>query len=567
MVKLGFRETAYKYAVKNAFLHGGKAELGAVVGKVVALHKGIDVGKSMPEIKKTIEHVNKMPFAEIQKEYERMKGEYELKPKPKQEGLKDIGVKGEVVTRFAPNPSGPMHLGHCRAALFSYWYAEKYGGKFLLRFDDTDPKTKKPVKEAKDSFLEDLGWLGVKRIDKIVFASDRLERYCEVAGELIEKGKAYVCKCKTETWRNNAKKSLPCPCREKEPEEHAKRWRKMLAHELKEGQAVLRLKTDLCHKDPSQRDWWMAKIVDEPEHTNPKAKSKHVWPSYNLASAIDEHDLGITLIIRGQEHSQNETKQKFLYEYMKWEYPRAIHFGKIMIEGIELSKSRIAKGVEEGKYTGMDDPRIGTVQMMRKRGFEPEAIANTIMSLGIRPNDAAVSIDALYETNRKMIDRKSDRLSFVSDPAKLEVQFSPKTEASVPVHPDCDRGEKVYELAEGTQSFTVSKKEMEQVRENEVFRVRNAYNVKMTGRDGDRFFAQFVSMGKMDKKTVHWLLDEHKVDAEIIMPDSTRAHGLTEEYALEKAEGDMVLLEKLGYAKIESVNQGLKLMRAYYTHR
>lgn len=369
---MGFEDVAYRYAIKNAFLHDGKADLAAVVGKVIALKKDLDFVSAMPRIKEIVAQVNAMSLDQIREEYEKFSETgYELKPKDKEEGLPplDWAEKGEaLITRFAPNPSSVMHLGHARQVIPTNNYVEKYNGKFLLRFDDTDPKVKRPMpmQEAKTLYLQDLEWLGVKKIDNLFFASDRLERYLEIASKLVEIEKAYVCTCESEKWRELTKNSKACPCRELSLEDQTAKWEKMLSHELKEGQAVLRIKTDLNDKDPSIRDWWLAKIVDNPDHPNPATKGVHVWPSYNLASAVDDHDFGVTLVMRGQEHAQNATKQKWLFDYFGWVYPHTITTGRIKLEGSLMSKSKIKAAIEAGELSGVDDPRVGTIQTLRR---------------------------------------------------------------------------------------------------------------------------------------------------------------------------------------------------------
>src|SRR3989344_7776365 len=174
------KEDAYRYAVKNAFEHGGRADMGALIGKLKALHKDLDVKKLMPTALEAVKKVNSLKADELEREFKSFEGGYELKAKPEREGLPPLewAEKGEepVVTRYAPNPNGPPHLGNARAAFLSYAYADKYNGKFILRFEDTDPKVKKPMDEPEKAFREDLEWFGVK-ISEVYFASDRLQLY------------------------------------------------------------------------------------------------------------------------------------------------------------------------------------------------------------------------------------------------------------------------------------------------------------------------------------------------------------------------------------------------------
>ncbi|MDO8647414.1 MAG: glutamate--tRNA ligase [Candidatus Diapherotrites archaeon] len=569
---MGFEDVAYRYAIKNAFLHAGKADLAAVVGKVIALKKDLDFVSAMPRIKEIVAQVNAMSFEQIKEEYEKFSETgYELKPKDKEEGLPplDWAEKGEeLVARIAPNPSSVMHLGHARQVIPNYYYVEKYGGKFILRFDDTDPKVKRPMpmQEAKKCYLEDLEWLGVKKISTIFFASDRIERYHEIIGKLFEMGKAYVCDCEPEKWRELTKNSKACPCRELSVEDQIAKWKKMLSHEFKEGQVVARVKTDLNDKDPSIRDWWLAKIVDNPDHPNPVTKGVHVWPSYNLASVVDDHDFGVTLIIRGQEHAQNATKQKWVADYFGWVYPHTITTGRIRLEGSLMSKSKIKAAIEAGELSGVDDPRVGTIQTLRRRGITPESLQKVILNLGINPNDSVISVDALYDANRKIIDPISDRVSFVEDPIQLDVQFSPRFEVKVPIHPDFpERGEKVFALSEGSQIFTVSKKELEKLKVGETFRLRNAYNAKLVDLKDKVAFAHFTGFEKINKIVLVWLLPEELVDAEVTMDDAEKVEGVAESFILEKKAGDRVLLEKFGYCIVDECSK--KLVKLWYSHK
>jgi len=562
-------QDAYRYAVKNAFEHGGKADLGALIGKLKALYRDEDVKALVPAASEAIKKVNAMAMQDIEKEFGAFEAEgYELKAKQGREGLPvlDWAEGGEpVVTRYAPNPNGPPHLGNARAAYLSFAYAKKYSGKFILRFEDTDPKVKKPMESPEQEFRTDLEWFGIK-IDEVYFASDRLQLYYDYMRRLIAMGKAYVCTCKSEDWKKSIDHSNPCPCRERGNDGQLADFEKMVSHEFKEGEAVLRIKTDLRHPDPSVRDWWLAKIVDNPEHSNPKTKGFHVWPSYNLASAIDDHDLGITLIIRGQEHAQNATKQKFLYDYFGWKYPHAFHTGRIRLEGSLTSKSKIKKAIQEGDFSGLDDPRIGNIATLRRRGISPEAIQKIILSLGLNTNDAVISIDALYDANRKIIDPISDRISFVQEAFKLEVQFCPKVEAKIPVHPDFpEKGEKVFQLKEGNQEFLVSKSEVLKIKTNDTFRLRTAYNAKLTELGEKSAFAHFTGTDKIDRSTLVWLLPEQTVKVEITMPDGKKIEGIAEKFLAEKKQGDHVLLEKFGYCIIDEKVKSL--VRLWYSHK
>lgn len=537
------KQDAHRYAIKNAFEHNGKADLGAIIGKLKALHKELDIKKIAPIAAETIKKINAMPFAEIEKEFRKFEGQgYELKPKPERKGLPRLewaeGSKEPVVTRYAPNPNGPPHLGNARAAYLSYAYAQMYGGKFILRFEDTDPKVKRPMENPEQEFRKDLEWFGIK-VKEVYFASDRLELYYQHMRNLIELDGAYVCTCKPEKWRKLTEAKKPCPCRKEGAKETLAEFGKMLSHELKEGEAVLRIKTDLKHPDPSVRDWWVAKIVDKPEH--PRAGSKHnVWPSFMFQSAVDDHEMNITLILRGQEHSQNTTKQHFLYNYFGWAYPHSIHFGRFSMGEMVLSTSKTKEGIEKGIYTGWDDIRLGTLRALRRRGFKPEALQHMLVDSGINPSDASISFDKLASYNRDLIKGMAERATFITDTVKLTVMMAEQMEV--------EKDGKAFELRGGIEELFVSASEVKMIKEP-VFRLRNAYNVRVEDREGIALDGKFAGKAVEGKEVVNWI--KEPMDIEVLMPDGKREVGAIESTELRK--GEYLYLEKKGYVIVDSV--------------
>ena len=235
-----------------------------------------------------------------------------------------------------------------------------------------------------------------------------------------------------------------------------------------EGQAVVRVKTELEHPNPAVRDWPALRIIDTKKYPHPRVGSKYiVWPLYNLAAGLDDHLMGMTHIIRGKEHYTNMVRQKYMYKHLGWEYPEAIHYGRLKITGAFLSKSKIVAGIKEGTYAGFDDPRLGTFAALRKRGITPEAIKKMIIDVGIKSNDVTFSWENLYSYNRKILDASSNRYFFVSEPIELKVTQVPKTfHAKLPLHPEKpERGFREYTVTpsgdDKAASFWISKKDAE----------------------------------------------------------------------------------------------------------
>jgi len=391
------KDLIVKWTLKNAVDHNGKAVTGFVINKVVGEKTELkkDMKKLVLEIDKVVKEVNKMEHDEQKNRLLEIWPDA-LAKKIEEKKLPELpGDTSHVVLRFAPNPSGPLHIGHARTALLNWFYKEKYDGKFILRFDDTDPKIKPPMKEAYVWILQDLKWLGIKP-DLILYASDRFDTYYEYAEKLIEMGKAYVCDCEAEHWRELKENGKACPCRNLSAKEHLMRWKKMFT-DYREGQAALRIKTNLKHPNPAIRDWVAFKIVDNAKHPRLKAK---VWPLLNFASLIDDHFFHVSHIIRGVDLAFTELQQKYVYDYFGWHYPEVVVNGKIFLEGSPTSKSEILQGMKEGKYSGWDDPKLGTLKAFKKKGIKPEAIRKLMWDLGVRKNNLTLVWDNIMAAQR-----------------------------------------------------------------------------------------------------------------------------------------------------------------------
>ena len=392
------KEIARKYALKNAMDYGS-ARLGAVLNKVLS-----EVPKFRENIKEAekiitevINEVNAMPKADIEKEV----AKYTFIKKEERIGLPELewvtpGM--QVNTRFAPNPSGFMHIGHAKIAVLCDEYSKKYNGRFYLRFDDTDPKTKKPLPEAYAQTAKDLEWLGCK-VYQIIKQSERIELYYKFAEELIRNGNAYVCTCAKEEMQENRKRGIACACRSSSKEEALDKWAKMKTV-YKEGEAVLRLKTDLAHPNSSIRDWVMFRIID---YAHPVTGTKYrVWPLYNFASAVDDHEMQITLVIRGKEHELNQMKQQYLFDAFSWHMPHVLEVGALKVQGELAHKSDIKIAISEGRLSGWDDPRAPTIMGFRTKGVNPKAIREYIIASGIKKHDSYLDLQKIAAISKKL---------------------------------------------------------------------------------------------------------------------------------------------------------------------
>ncbi len=350
----------------------------------------------------------------------------------------------------------------------------------------------------------------------------------------------------------------------------------MLSGGYTEGQAVVRVKTELEHPNPAVRDWPALRVIDTKKYPHPRVGSKYiVWPLYNLAAGLDDHLMGVTHIIRGKEHYTNMVRQRYMYEYLGWKYPEAIHYGRLKITGTFLSKSKIIQGVKEGVYAGFDDPRLGTFAALRKRGITPEAIKKMLIDVGIKSNDVTLSWENLYSYNRKILDATSNRYFFVPEPVELKVLRVPKTfHAKLPLHPDePERGFREYTVTpkdeEKAVSFWVSRKDAEALEPEKVVRLMELFNVKIDSKTGNSVTATFSSesyedVRKIKVQLIQWIPKGEEFPCRVVMPDASVTEGFAES-ACKKLKPDAIIqFERFGFTRINEVNQKLT---AYYAHK
>jgi glutamyl-tRNA synthetase len=533
----------------------GKPDEKAVIGKVIAENPDLK-----PRVKEVIQLVKECirEFESLSKEErenlirmytgeERKKEEREhrLPPLPKAE-------IGKVVMRYAPNPNGPPTLGSARGIIINGEYCKEYKGKYILRFDDTDPKTKRPMPEAYGWYLEDFEWLGYKP-DEVIYASKRIPLYYEYAKKLIELGGAYACFCKKEEFKKFRDSGTPCVHRNSSVEDNLEVWEKMLEGAYDEGEVVLRIKTDISHKDPAVRDWVAFRIIYTPHPLVGDAYC--VYPMLDFESAIEDYLCKTTHILRGKDLRDSELRQRYIYDYFGWEYPVTIHWGRVnVLEFGKLSTSLIKREIEAGKYEGWDDPRLPTVRALRRRGITAEAIRRFYLALGLSESEVNVSMRSLYAENRKIIDPQANRYFFVADPVEIEIENLPEErEVLIPKNPNT--GEKRVLL--GEKVVYVSRDDFEKLNGDNV-RLKDFCNVILGKR------AKFVSYelleAKKGRNIIHWLPKSFSKRCKVLGDRIWEGYA---ERGVEKEVGRVVQFERFGFCKIEKANDEIV---AIYTH-
>ncbi len=551
------RKITRKWALYNAIQYDGKANLQAVISKVIREIPEIrkEIKNYIPIIREVVEDVNKMSLSDQRKELEEIAPELlEERKKEEKRGLPDLpdAIPGKFASRAAPNPNGFLHIGHTRHILLAYLYSRKYDGKFILRYEDTDPKVKRPLPEAYDQIYEDVCWLIEDKPDEVYIQSERLEIYYEYAKKLIEMGKAYVDLTPVEEMRRLRSEGKPTKYRDLPIEDQLELWEKMLNWEFGEGEAVLRIKTDLNHPNPSVRDWIAFRIVDTEKNPHPRVGSKYcVWPTYNFAAGIDDHLMGVTHIFRMKEHEVNAEKQKYIYKYFGWEYPKVYNYGALIVRDMPFHKSEIRKLIEEGKISGWDDPFLPTIMGLRRRGIHPKAIKSYIEEIGPNPVDIVFSWEKLYKYNREIYDPIAKRYFLIRDPVRVEIEDLPENFDGKVIrirrHPEKNLGFRKIELRE-----TVFLERADIVN-NKYIRLMEAVNIEILSFKEDKVIARFIddsleTARRLKARIVHWLTDFERTK---LWEQEGKREVLIEPEASEVPDGEVVQFERVGFAKKE----------------
>ena len=551
-------EIIYKHALLNAAKHKGSANPGAVMGSIMANEpelrsKAKEIG---PMSGKIVAKVNALSPEEQAAEMEKLDIAVEdKKPKAKEVGLQELpGTHENIVLRFAPNPSGPLHIGHSRAAVPNAEYVKRHDGKLILRIEDTDPK--RVYEPAYDMIPEDLEWLGITP-DEVIYQSDRFEIYYDYARQLIEKGAAYMCTCDGATFKELKDNCKPCPCRDNSVEENLELWDKF--NEMDAGDAVLRVKTDINHKNPAIRDWVAMRLVDE-EH--PRLGTKYrIYPMMNFSVAVDDHLLGLTHVLRGKDHLANTEKQKYLYGHMGWEVPEYIHYGRLKMEDIALSTSKAMEGIEEGTYTGWDDPRLGTLRAIARRGIDPRTIYELITEMGVKMADSAISWKKIYGLNRNFLEPVANRYFFCENPQLIEVAGyeAGKVDIERPLHADhLDRGNRVLPF-DGKVYLA------ENDINDGIFRLMDAVNVSIKGDEITYHSTSFEDAREVKARIIQWVPVDDNINVKIVMDDASTKTGLGEGALTDLKVGDVVQFERVGFARLDEIKDDELIF--YYAHK
>ena len=563
------RKEIRKMALQNAFEHEGETKHKIILGKILGTKpefrtKVKEISKDISEIVSDVNHLsNEEQKKEIDTDFPEI-----LIPKEKiqeREGLPELknAIQGKVITRFPPEPNGYPHIGHAKAAIINSEYAKMYGGKFILRMDDTNPEAERMEYHA--AIKVGLEWLGIE-FDIVKSTSDDMELFYEKGLELINLEKAYICTCKREDISKNRRERKDCKCSRENLEKNNKNWTKM-QDKFKPGEAIVRFRGDMKADNAVMRDPVLLRIIEGKHYT--LGEKYRVWPSYDFAVAIEDSIDGVTHAFRSKEFELREELIDAILDALGMRKPDQGFFSRLEFKGMPISKRIIKPLIEEGKVSWYDDPRLPTLEALRRRGIKPEAIRKFIMSLGLTKANTLAPFDALEAFNRKFVDPDSVRLFMVSNAKKLSVKKLPVSSVEIPNHPVNDMGKRKIDVDE---DFYISGEDAKEIKEGTQVRLLGLGNVSITKAvvelEGEYVEGEPKGVTKIQwvsQKTAHqikMIIPKALFNGEEFNEDSLEELDVyTEPYYLQLKEGEEIQFVRFGYCRKDSQNQ------AIFTHK
>lgn len=435
----------------------------------------------------------------------------------------------EVKTRFPPEPNGYLHIGHAKSILLNYGIAEKYGGSFNLRFDDTNPTKEKT--EFVDSIRRDVEWLGADFGDRLFFASDYFDIMYEKALLLIRRGKAFVDELSAEEIREYRgdlhHPGRESPFRDRPAEESLRLFEAMRDGSFRDGERTLRARIDMASSNINMRDPVLYRVAHKSHHNT--GDKWCIYPMYDFAHPIEDAVEGITHSLCTLEFEDHRPLYDWVVRECEFaEPPRQIEFAKLYLTNVVTGKRYIKKLVEDGVVDGWDDPRLVTIAALRRRGYTPESLKRFIELSGISKANSSCDFSLLEYCIREDLKEKRPRLMAVLDPVKLVIDNYPKGQSELLTIPNNLENEALGsrelsfsgELWIEREDFMIEppKKYKRLYPGNEV-RLMGAYFVRCTGYETDAsgkvtlIHASYDPKtksgsgfeGRKVKGTIHWL--------------------------------------------------------------
>jgi glutamyl-tRNA synthetase len=549
-----------KYALINALEYGGKASVKAIMGKVMGESPELrkDPNRTLELIKKETERINGLAQEEQEQELRQLFPDYfEKKSISREKELPPLPGANHVVTRLPPEPNGVPHIGHGLSFYFNYYYARRYNGRVILRFDDTNPE--KEQLRYYEEMKEGIRWLKIDW-DEEHYESDDLPLFYTYAEQLIDQNDAYVCFCPQSKIKRDRYEMRDCECRDRDAKENKELWSEM----MRGTRFILRLKGEMKSPDPQMRDPTLFRVVTA---HHPMQKDAYVvWPTYDFACAIEDSVLGITHVLRSNEF--HTTLQNNIRARLGLRDPIIIQYSRFNVKGSPASKRKLRPLIKENLVKGWDDIRLTTLKALKRRGIVPETIHALAVEMGLSTSEPVIDWSIIEALNRKIIDPTSRRYFFVPDPVKVTVEHAPQMTIQLRLHPDHEYG---FRTIHTGSVFFIPREDV-----TGEFRLKDLFNVKIGERGEDGLRGEFTGREmKKGLEKIQWVTEKNVpltvevphelfIDGEYNPGSLEIVEGLAEETVGDLAVDDIVQFERFGFCRIDVTGNK---MRACFTHR
>lgn len=578
-----FEDFVFLLALENAINFNGKTNPKALLGKAILKFPLIkeDMAYFSNQIDAIANQVNSMDLSTQEQSLLLLNPNYEKEKALKKEDKKELKKdsfklpilenlkKDHVVTRFSPAPSGYLHLGHLYGIVFNYTYVKEYGGKFILRLEDTNPENI-DLKNY-ESIIEDVKWISDNCVSEVIYQSDRLNIYYKYLRQLVETGKVYVCKCDSEVFKNFNDSQAACPHREIPIKDQLNEYQKMLDGSYSDGEAVVRFKSNLNDKNPALRDFPLARINTLP-HARVGTKYR-LWPMYNMCTAVDDAIMDISHVIRGKDHEINGIRQDMIKDALHLKKAVYFHYGRIKFEDMVLSKTELSEKIANKVYSGWDDPRVPSLLSYRKRGYRAESFRNMIVTDGMSKRDSKITDEEYHKSlnffNKQILEKEADRYFFIHNFKEILIdnidEFKEK-KIELPKHPeDKSRGFREFKVS---NEYIIDGIDFNEIKVEEVIRLMHFANFKVKDKKENKLILEFVSK-EYDKslnikKNIHFL-PKSAEKCSIILQDNSKLKGYCEDMDNIK-ENTNIQFERFGFVKYDCKDEKEERV-FYFTHR
>ena len=542
---MDLKKLILKHTLQNA-VKFDIPQIGAVIGKVLSEQPELksDMQNVKLAVQNTIAEVSVMGKEERMEKLQEIAPEMLEKKEKKKRELPELknAVIGNVITRIPPEPSKYAHIGHAISFLINSTYAEKYRGKCIVRFEDTNPETCR--QEYVDAIMEDLEFLGIHP-DEVINVSQHMGEFYLMAEQLITAGKAYTCLCPREKMQELRRSGKSCECRSKRDAMHD--WEDMLAGKYADGTIILRLIGDMENNNHVMRDPVLFRVSRVLHYLH---KDKYiVWPMYDFANATMDGINRITHILRSNEFGTMRTElQSYIKDLLSLPKQTVIEYGRFAITGATTKGREIRQMIEEGKVSGWDDPRLVTIKALRRRGFVKETFKEIMVKAGLSPAPTNLDWTMVEAINRKFLDASCNRYFFIHDPVEITIKNAPNLQLELNLHPDRKGGRK-FSTA---NNFYIAAADYDKLENDGLYRLMDCMN--FVKKDSSFVFdsKEVDKFKQHGKSTMHWLpVNDELVEVHLLMNDGNTISGLAEPAVKNISVGDIVQFARFGFARLE----------------